>query len=194
MASEPKHRITVQDYLAVERREETRSEYLDGEMFAMAGASHEYNVIVTNLVAALRPQLRARGCTLYANDMRVRTPTDFLAYPDVMALCGERRFDDPRRDTVLNPTMIIEVLSPSTEEYDRGTKLPHFREIPSLSEALLIAQDRPHVEHYIRQAKDRWLLIEINDGLHILELPSIGCKLALSDVYEDVFEDAPGLT
>jgi len=188
MASEPKHRLTVLDYLALERQGETRSEYLDGEMFALAGASHEHNVIVTNLVAALRPQLRARGCTLYANDMRVRTPTDFLAYPDVMALCGERRFDDPRRDTILNPTVIIEVLSPSTEEYDRGTKLPHFREIPSLSEALLVTQDRPYLEHYIRQASDRWLLVEISSLRHILELPSIGCRLALSDVYEDVLE------
>lgn len=188
MAPEPKHRLTVLDYLTLERGAETRSEYLDGEMFAMAGASHEHNVIVTNVVAALRPQIRARRCSLYSNDMRVRTPADFLAYPDVMVLCGEHRFDDPRRDTVLNPTVILEVLSPSTEEYDRGTKLPHYREIPSLGEALLIAQDRPHVEHYLRQATDRWLLIEISDLRHVLELPSIGCRLALSDVYEDVLD------
>jgi Uma2 family endonuclease len=188
MASEPKHRLTVHDYLTLERRAETRSEYLEGEMFAMAGASHEHNVIVTNVVAALRPQLRSKGCTLYANDMRVRTPTDFLAYPDVIVLCGEKRFDDPRRDTVLNPTVIFEVLSESTQEYDRGTKLAHYREIPALAEVLLIAQDRPHVEHYLRQATDRWLLTEIHDLQQTLDLSSVGCKLALVDVYEEVLE------
>jgi Uma2 family endonuclease len=191
MASEPKHRLTVQDYLVLERRAGTRSEYLDGEMYAMAGASHEHNVIVTNVVAALRPQLRGKGCTLYANDMRVRTPTDFLAYPDVIVLCGEKRFDDPRRDTVLNPTVIFEVLSESTQEYDRGTKLAHYREIPALAEVLLIAQDRPHVEHYLRQAADRWLLTEIHDRQHILDLSSVGCKLALVDVCEEVLEAQP---
>lgn len=188
MASEPKHRLTVQDYLALERQAHTKSEYLDGEMFAMTGASHEHNLIVTNMVAALRPQLRARRCTLYASDMRVRTPLDFLAYPDVVVLCGERKFDDPRRDTILNPTVIVEVLSPSTQDYDRGTKFPHYREIPSLAEVLLVAQDRSHVEHYPRQATDRWLLVE-TEGLHqTLELPTIGCTLALADVYEDVLE------
>lgn len=186
MASEPQHRLTVQDYLVLERRAETRSEYLDGEMYAMAGASHEHNVIVTNIVAALRPQLRGKGCTLYANDMRVRTPTDFLAYPDVIVLCGEKRFDDPRRDTILNPTVIVEVLSGSTQDYDRGTKFAHYREIPSLAEVLLIAQDRPHVEHYLRQATDRWLLVETGDLRSSLELSSIGCALALADVYEEV--------
>lgn len=188
MASDPQHRLTVQDYLILDRGAETRSEYLEGEMLAMAGASHEHNVIVTNLVAALRPQIRARGCSLYANDMRVRTPADFLAYPDVMVLCGERRFDDPRRDTILNPTVIFEVLSPSTQDYDRGTKLLHFREIPSLAEVLLIEQDRPHVEHYLRQGTDRWLLNEIHALRHVLELPAIGCRLALPDVYEDVLD------
>lgn len=186
MASEPKHRLTVHDYLTLERRAETRSEYLDGEMFALAGASHEHNVIVTNTVAALRPQLRAKGCTLYANDMRVRTPADFLAYPDVVVLCGERKFDDPRRDTILNPTIIFEVLSDSTRDYDRGTKFAYYREVPSLAEVLLIAQDRPHVEHYVRQASDRWVLIELNDLGSVLELPTIDCKLALTDVYEEV--------
>jgi Uma2 family endonuclease len=123
--------------------------------------------------------------------MRVRTPADFLAYPDVIVLCGEKRFDDPRRDTVLNPTVIFEVLSESTQEYDRGTKLAHYREIPALAEVLLIAQDHPHVEHYLRQATDRWLLTEIHDLQHTLDLSSVGCKLALVDVYEEVLEASP---
>jgi Uma2 family endonuclease len=191
MAAEPKHRLTVQDYLALERQAQTKSEYLGGDMLAMSGASYEHNLIVTNLVAALRPQLRSRGCALFANDMRVRTPADFLAYPDVVVLCGERRFDDPRRDTILNPTVIIEVLSPSTQDYDRGTKFPHYREIPSLAEVLLIAQDRPHVEHYHRQATDRWLLVEADDPQSTLELQSIGCKLAFAEIYEDVLQAQP---
>ena len=120
--------------------------------------------------------------------MRVRTPTDFLAYPDVTVLCGEKRFDDPRRDTILNPTVIAEVLSGSTQDYDRGTKFTHYREIPSLAEVLLIAQDRSHVEHYLRQATDRWLLVETGDLRSSLELSSIGCELALADVYEEVLE------
>lgn len=186
MASEPKQRLTIQDYLAIERNAETKSEYLDGEMFAMTGASREHNVIVTNAVAALRPQLRSRGCDLYANDMRVRTPTDLCTYPDVVVVCGERRFDDPRRDTILNPTVLLEVLSESTRDYDRGTKFAHYRTIPSLAEVLLIEQGRPHVEHYQRQASDRWLLLEIEGLESILELASIGCVLSLADLYEDV--------
>lgn len=188
MASEPRRRLTIQEYLSLERQAETKSEYLDGETFALAGASRDHNVIVTNLVAALRPQLRSRGCDLYANDMRVRTPTDLFTYPDVMVLCGERRFDDPRRDTVLNPTLIIEVLSESTRDYDRGTKLTDYRTIPSLQEIVLIEQSRAHVEHYVRQASDRWLLLEIEGLAGSLELPTLGCRLSLAEIYEDVFE------
>src|SRR5215208_1224850 len=127
MASDPRQRLTLQEYLTLERQAETRSEYLDGEMFAMSGASHSHNVIVTNAVAALRPQLRSRGCALYANDMRIRTPTDLLTYPDIAVVCGRRQFDDPRRDTILNPMVIVEVLSESTRDYDRGTKFTHYR-------------------------------------------------------------------
>jgi Uma2 family endonuclease len=186
MASEPKQRLTIQDYLAIERDAEMKSEYLDGEMFAMTGASHAHNVIVTNAVAALRPQLRSRGCTLYANDMRVRTPTDLCTYPDVAVVCGERTFDDPRRDTILNPMVVLEVLSESTQDYDRGTKFSHYRTIPSLTDVVLIQQDRPHVEHFMRQASDRWLLLEIDSLESTLELTSIGCVLPLADLYEDI--------
>jgi Uma2 family endonuclease len=188
MASEPRRRLTIQEYLSLERQAETKSEYLDGEMFALAGASRDHNIIVTNLVASLRPQLRSRGCDLYANDMRVRTPGDLFTYPDVMVLCGERRFDDPRRDTILNPTVIVEVLSESTRDYDRGTKLTEYRTIPSLQEIVLIEQGRPHVEHYIRQASARWLLLEIEGLASSFELPTLGCRLSLSEIYEDVFE------
>lgn len=188
MATDPKQRLTLQEFLILERQSETRSEYLDGEMFAMTGASREHNIIVTNTVAALRPQLRGRGCDLYANDMRVRTATDLLTYPDLAVVCGGAQFDDPRRDTILNPTVLIEVLSESTRDYDRGTKFTHYRSIPALQEYVLIAQDAPHVEHYVRQASDRWLLEEI-DGLgQILDLPSIGCRLALADVYEQILD------
>jgi len=190
MASEPRQRLTIEEYLAFERETETRLDYLNGETFAMTGASHEHNVIVTNAVAALRPQLRSRGCTLYANDMRVRTPADLFTYPDLVVVCGERRFDDPRRDTLLNPTVLLEVLSESTRDYDRGTKFTHYRMIPSLVEYVLVAQDGIHVEHFVRQASDRWLLTEIAGREQTLELSSIRCKLALRDVYEDVLDGA----
>jgi Uma2 family endonuclease len=186
MASEPKHRLTVLDYLDIERSAETKSEFFGGEMFAMAGASHEHNVVVTNIVALLRPQLRSRGCYLYSQDMKVRTPSDLLTYPDVAVVCGKPQFSDSHRDTVLNPIVLIEVLSPSTKDYDRGTKFDHYRTIPSFLEYVLAAQDRPHVEHHARQASGQWLLTEI-DGLDAsFEIASIGCKLALAEVYEDV--------
>lgn len=191
MASDPKQRFTLHDYLALERQAETRSEYLDGEMFARSGASATHNVLVTNLVAALHPQLRSRGCDLYANDMRVRTPTDLVTYPDVAVACGPRQFDDRHRDTLLNPTVLFEVLSPSTQDYDRGTKFAHYRTLASLTDFVLVAQDHVHVEHYSRQGRDRWILLEVEGLDRRLELSSIGCELALAEIYEEAFEDQP---
>jgi Uma2 family endonuclease len=119
--------------------------------------------------------------------MRVRTPTDLFTYPDVVVVCGEPRFDDEEFDTLLNPTLIVEVLSRSTEAYDRGIKSSRYRSIPSLSQHVLIAQDRIQVEHFIRQAADRWLLEELADLGQTLELPSIGCRLPFAEIYDRVF-------
>jgi Uma2 family endonuclease len=189
MASDPKQRLTVQEYLTLERQSETKSDYLAGEMFAMTGASRKHNLIVTNVLASLHPQLADRACEVYASDMRVRTPSGLFTYPDVVAVCGEPRFDDIEFDTLLNPTLIVEVLSRSTEAYDRLTKLDHYRGIPSLAEVVFVAQDRPRVEHWLRQDDGRWLIEEIDDLGRNLALPSIGCELPLRTIYRRVFDE-----
>lgn len=188
MASEPKQRLTVQEYLAFERQSETKSEYLEGEVCAMTGASRKHILITGNVHGEIRAQLKGRDCEIYSNDMRIRTPTSsFYFYPDVAVACGEPKFEDSEFDTLLNPTLIVEVLSSSTEDYDRGTKFVRYRSIPSLSEYILIAQDRPYVEHWLRQTADQWLLIEIDDLEQTLEMPSIGCRLPLTEIYDRVF-------
>lgn len=187
MASEPKQRLTIEEYLAFERRSETRNEYLDGEIFAMAGVSRIHNLVAGNLFGEIRNQLKGRPCEAYTDNMRVRTPSsDLFTYPDVVITCEEPKFEDSELDTLLNPTLIVEVLSPSTEGYDRGIKFERYRSIPSLAEYVLVAQDRIHVEHYVRQTGGRWLLEELSDLGKILELPSIGCRIALGEIYERV--------
>jgi Uma2 family endonuclease len=186
MATEPHQRLTIQEYLALERQSETKNDYLDGEMFAMSGASREHNLVCGDIFGSLLVQLKGSGCEVYASDMRVRTPDDLLTYPDVVVVCGERRFDDSLVDTLLNPILIVEVLSKTTEAYDRLTKLEHYRTTPSLSEILLVAQDRPRVEHWIRQG-DRWGFEDIQDLEATVELPSIRCTLPLKTAYGRVF-------
>jgi Uma2 family endonuclease len=186
MASEPRQRLTIQDYLTLERQSETRSDYLDGEMFAMTGASRQHNRIVLNLAFSLDSQLGEKGCEVFASEMRVRTPTNLFTYPDVAVACGEVRYEDSEIDTLLNPIVVIEVLSKSTEAYDRVTKLAHYKTIPSLAEILLIAQNQPHVEHWMRQPDDRWLVEERNEVGQTLDLPSIGCTLAMAEIYRRV--------
>jgi Uma2 family endonuclease len=186
--------LSVEEYLALERVAETRNELLDGEMFAMSGASRRHNQIVVNLVAALHPRLRVQGCETYANDMRVRIPaTDLFTYPDVAVVCGEPRFDDAEMDTLLNPKVILEVLSKTTESYDRGAKFEHYRTLASLTDYVLVAQDRPHVEHFSRQGENRWLLTEITEPSGALELTTLGCTLLLAEIYDRVrIEPGPG--
>jgi len=181
----------VEEYLARERAAETRSEYYAGEMFAMAGGSRAHNLIAGNLFASLHQQLRRRPCTVYPSDMRVKVSESGLyTYPDVTAVCDPEQFEDARQDTLLNPALVVEVLSPSTESYDRGRKAQNYRTVASLQEYLLITQDAYHVEQFVRQPDGQWLFSEA-DGLDaVLPLPSIGCELRLADVYEKV--ELPG--
>ncbi len=179
--------ITAADYLALERQAETKSEYLNGRIYAMSGASRNHNRITFNLARRIGNQLGGRRCEGYVNDMRVKVkPTGLYTYPDVVVVCGEPRFEDPHVDTLLNPTVIIEVLSDSTAAYDRGEKFAHYRALPSLSDYLLIAQDQPRIEHYQRQSDGRWLY-SATDGLDTqVEISTIGCVLQLAEVYERV--------
>lgn len=187
MSVEPKQRLSVQDYLAIERRSETRNEYLDGEMFAMTGASRWHNLIVANLTRELGLQLKGRPCELYPNEIRVHIPaTGLYTYPDVAVVCGEPRFEDAELDILLNPVLIIEVLSPTTEAYDRGKKFEHYRTLDSLAEYVLVAQAEPRIEQYVRQDGDRWLFGAVAGLGENLGLPSIQCTLALAEVYDKI--------
>jgi Uma2 family endonuclease len=189
MATEPKGHFTPEEYLAFERRSEFKSEYLGGEIATMTGASRRHNLIAGNLFADLHSQLKMnRGCEVFTNDMRVRVPAaDLYTYPDVVAACGEPRFEDKELDTLLNPVFIAEVLSNSTESYDRGNKFASYRTIPSFTEYLILAQDRVHVEHSVRQSDGAWLLTETDDLGASLVLSSVGCTLMLADIYDRVF-------
>jgi Uma2 family endonuclease len=187
MASQTKPRYTPEEYLAIERDSEGRSEYFDGEIFAMSGASERHNLIVTNIVAGLHTQFRGRACKVYSSDMRVKVnSTGLYTYPDVVALCGQARFDDEHKDTLLNPAVIIEVLSKSTEAYDRGEKFEHYRKVESLAEYLLVSQEKHHVDHYVRRPDNQWLLSEAGRLDDTIKLPTVNCVLALSEVYDKV--------
>ena len=191
MSTQPKTFLTLEEYLEIERKAEYKSEYCDGEMFAMAGAGENHNQLVMNLAIGLGSQFRSRPCRVYSNDMRVRVvATGLYTYPDVVVVCGERRYLDERRDTLLNPSLLIEVLSPSTEAYDRGRKFESYRSIESLSEYLLVASDRVHVDLYTRQPDGRWLLTSASRLEDSLDLQAAGFRLALAELYEKV--DLPG--
>jgi Uma2 family endonuclease len=192
MHLQPTTRCTPEEYLGLERSCAERHEYFAGEVFAMGGASERHNLIVTNVVRELSLQLKGRPCRTYANDMRVKVAqTGLYTYPDVVVVCGEARFDDEQRDTLLNPTVVIEVLSKSTEAYDRGEKFEHYRKLDSLAEYLLISQDKVHVDHYVRQPDQQWLLSETSALDHTVQLAAIGCELVVAEIYDKVDMSIP---
>jgi Uma2 family endonuclease len=187
MTSRALQRLTPEQYLALERQAECKSEYFDGEIFAMAGGSREHNLIVGNVVHELGTQLKGRPCETYPSDMRVKvTESGLYTYPDVVVACGETQFEDEQGDTLLNPTLIIEVLSPTTEGYVRGEKSANYRQLASLQECVLIAQDRVRVERYARQPDGQWLLLETTRLGDTIQLASIGCHLSLAEAYDRV--------
>lgn len=187
MTSPPQTFYTPEEYLIFERASATKHEYLNGEISATGRVSARHVLLVTNLVGELGVQLRAGPCKVYSAALRVRTaPTGLYAYPDVIVLCDEPRFSDEQEDTLLNPSLIIEVLSESTKDYDRGGKFEQYRTIASFVEYLLIAQDRPHVEHYVRQPDTSWVRYETNVVEHTIQLKSIPCSLRLSDIYDKI--------
>lgn len=190
MIAQPQTTLSPEEYLALERSGSTKHEYYAGEIVAMVGASKNHNVITGNIFASLHRQLRRRLCDVYPSDMRVGVGTAGLyMYPDLTVVCGTPRFADNQQDTLLNPTIIVEVLSPSTENYDRGKKFLHYRTLDSLQEYILIAHDTPRIEHYIRQTDNHWLLATTATLDSAIRLPSIECEVLLSDVYEKVLLD-----
>jgi Uma2 family endonuclease len=188
MSEVPTTYLTAEEYLALERAAMDKSEYRDGQMVAMPGASYEHNLITANLIYAIGAQLRGGPCKVLGVKMRILVPvTGLYTYPDVIVLHGEPDLADKYFDTLTNPTVIIEVLSPSTEAYDRGKKFQQYRTLDSLREYLLVSQDRPSVEQFIRQDDgEQWILTVVTDLATSIVLPSIGCQLTLADIYDQV--------
>jgi Uma2 family endonuclease len=188
MFAQPKPAYTFDDWLATERAAlESRAEYVGGEVFAMTGASEAHNLIVVNTVASLHAQMKGRPCRVYANDLKVRVQqADAGLYPDIVALCGDRDFYGDRRDVIQNPDLIVEVLSDSTEAYTRGDKFAIYRQLASIKEFLLISQHQVRAELFTRQPDDRWLFSDYSALGDTVPLPSVGCSLALAEVYDKV--------
>lgn len=190
MTTRPDVRLTPEEYLRIERAAEWKSEFIDGEMFAMAGATPRHVLITTNLAGELRNQLRDDPCTAYVADLRVATDRKrHYTYPDVVVACEPLQFVDEHRDTITNPTLIAEVLSESTEKYDRGAKFERYRSVVTLSEYLLVSQERVHVELYTRQPDGGWVLREWNDPAAEIDLTSLRCRLRVGEVYAKVAFD-----
>ncbi len=183
--------LTPEEYIALERKATLKSEYLNGEILAMSGASSAHNLITLDIATELNIQLRQRDCLVYSNDMRVRTsPTGAYFYPDVTVVCDRPVFEDNVFDTLLNPIIIVEVLSPSTEAYDKGEKFAHYQELTSLREYILVSQNRIRVEHH-RLVKTQWVQTEFHRQEDVMPLASIGCELRLQDIYRRVPEVIP---
>jgi len=180
-------RLSEADYLRAERQAESRSEYFQGEVFAMAGGNSAHSSIAGNVLAGLWNQLKATDCVIYNSDMEVKVEaTGLLTYPDVSVACGERRFLDEHEDVLLNPILIVEVLSDSTEGYDRGKKFENYRQIPSFQEYLLVSQKEPRVEQFIRQANGEWILKEAVGLEAEVKLPSLCIALRLAEVFAKI--------
>ena len=178
--------LTPGEYLTFERKATTKHEYLNGQIVAMSGASFAHNFITVNIATHLNIQLMDGECRVATSDMRVKVAqAESYFYPDVVVVCGEPRAEDDTFDTLLNPTLIVEVLSPSTAAYDRGEKFEHYQQIAPLKEYILVSQDKNHVEHYCRQGA-RWLQTEFQGLEEVVPLRSIGCELRLQDVYRRV--------
>lgn len=188
MPLQPKTHLSFDEWLEGERASlEGRSEYVGGEVFAMTGASTEHNAVVSNINRELSTQFKGRPCQVYASDMKVLVVSANAAtYPDLVAFCGEPELLDGRRDILLNPDLIVEVLSDSTEAYDRGAKFALYRQIPSLKHYLLVSQSQPLVEFYTRGKDGRWALSDYRAVTDRVRLPGVDCALDLAEIYDKV--------
>lgn len=192
MVANPKRRYTLEEYFELEMKSEERFEYWSGEVFCMSGGSRIHDQIITNFIIQLGVRLVGRGCRVFSPDMRIKAPSaPPYRYADVSALCGEAQFEQiGGADALTNPELIVEILSPTTEAYDRGDKFTHYKSIPNFKEYVLVAQHRPHVTHLVKQADGAWIHQEANDLEDVLKLSSLGCDLPLSEIYRDVSFDA----
>jgi Uma2 family endonuclease len=187
MSAQPQPRLTPEQYLEIERAAQFRSEYYQGRMYAMSGGSHAHAIVITNLSRELSSALKAGPCIVTTNDFRVRVAEDGLyTYPDIVVVCDPPRYADNRRDTLLNPALLIEVLSPSTEGYDRGFKAAQYRMIDSLQEYAWVSQTEPRLELFRRLPSGDWLLTEAAGMEAACRFESAGCAIALKDIYDKV--------
>lgn len=187
MTAVPKRRMTAAEYLAIERAAEFRSEFFNGEMFAMAGAAGEHNRIKENFGGELYTKLKGGPCESFSTDQRVLvSPTGLYTYPDILVVCGEVEFADGLFDTIVNPRVIVEVLSDSTEAYDRGTKFRQYRQIPTLQEYILIAQKEPAIDQFVRQPNGLWVLTAYSQLDETFRMSAVPLEIAMADIYRRV--------
>jgi Uma2 family endonuclease len=187
MSTIAKKHFTVEEYFEHEARADYKSEYYHGEVFAMAGASVAHNDIVTNLIVAIGERLRGMPCRVMPSDMRIKCPTNLYTYADALIVCGEREvLKYHGLETLLNPRVVFEVLSESTESYDRGKKFQHYQSIPSLQEYVLVAQDRPHVDHFARNPDGSWRLTMIDGSENVLQLTTVDCELSFHAIFDRI--------
>ena len=192
MSALKKPMLTVQEYLALEEVAPYKSEFWNGEMFAMAGASNNHNYIRESLSVEIGGRLKGSTCRTVSADQRLKVDrTGLYCYPDLMILCDKREFDPDNANTVLNPVAIVEVLSPSTEKYDRGAKFRHYEQIASLKEYLLVAQDEAVIERFVRQADGSWALVSFVGLADTLSLTSVPMQIPLVDIYAGVTLENP---
>lgn len=192
MSVQPIQHWTPTEYLTFERAHPERHEYIDGHILLQAGGSRNHALIGINITSSLHQQLRARSCTVYGSDMRVAIPQVLrYVYPDVSVLCGTPDFEDSHDDTLTNPTLIVEILSPTTERNDRTKKFQAYQTIESFQEYLLVAQDAIAVEHFVRRSDKLWTFDVVTDPNAVITLSSINCTLRIEDIYEKVILPAP---
>ncbi len=185
MSSPDPSLLTPSEYLEFERKSEFRNEYIDGHVLPMSGGSWRHGLIVGNLLGEVHSQMRGKACVVYPIGLRVKVGLGSYTYSDVVALCGKPELEDEHCDTLLNRSVVIEVLSDSTEAYDRGEKFAHYRRLDSLREYVLVSQNKIRVEHYRRNA-DAWILSEVGGPDAVLHLESIDCHVPVSTIYEKV--------
>jgi len=187
MVANPTYILSPEEYLELERKAKYKSEYYDGVVFAMSGATMAHNLIAMNAVTELNLQLKNKPCFVFGSDMKVRSSRSRFHYPDVSVICGDVKFHDKRKDVYTNPVLIIEVLSDSTAAYDKGNKFLSYQQIESLQEYVLISQEKPLVEKYLRQTNGNWLYSKVEGMRRVVHLSSVNCRLRLADVYAKVF-------
>ena len=191
MAAHPQPRLSPEDYLKIERAAEFRSEYYDGHMYAMSGGSYRHFRIISNINGEFHQAFKKTNCAAGSNDLRLRiSPSGLYTYPDIVVVCGEPKFADDQKDTLLNPVLISEVLSPSTEAHDRGFKASQYRTIESLQEHALVSQTEPRVEIYRRHSGGDWLFSESTGLDATCRFASVDCTIALADIYNKVAFEA----